>query len=145
MQNFRSEDRLAIQELVHRYCLAVDTKQLEPTLELFSTDAVFDESVLGPEAGPFNGIEQIRAYFANSFPVVDGIMHLTANLVVEFVDETHAVGTSSLLFEGRVWDGSAQRIRGYFHDSYVVESGGWRFNRRKLVLMTPVQALLQPL
>jgi len=142
---YRVADRLAIQELVHRYALLVDTHQLEPLLELFCPDAEFDESVLGPEAGPFRSVEAIRGYFARSFPLVSGMMHLTMNLAVEFVAAAQARGTSTLLFEGRVWDGSAQRIRGYFHDTYRRDAGSWRFRTRVLQLMSPVQPLIQPL
>lgn len=143
--DYRVEDRLAIQELVHRYSIFVDTKQIAPLMALFAREVIFDESVLGPESGPFNGIDEVRGYFERSFPVTDSMMHVSSNLIIDFVDQSTAKGVSTLLFEGAVWDGSARRIRGYFYDEFVMEGSAWKFKHRKLELMSPMQELVQPL
>jgi ketosteroid isomerase-like protein len=125
--------RLAIQDLTNRYALYVDTKQLDRLIDLFWTDAIFDESVLG--AGPFRGHAAIRDYFRVALPAVSELMHVTSNLVIDFGAGSEANGTSTLLFEGRDPTGNMQRLKGYFHDVYRQHSGEWRFQSRTLMLL----------
>jgi ketosteroid isomerase-like protein len=125
--------RLAIQDLTNRYALYVDTKQLDPLIDLFWADAIFDESALG--AGPFRGQAAIREYFQAALPSVSELMHITSNLVIDFDTDSDAKGISTLLFEGKDPTGSMQRLKGYFHDVYRQDSGRWRFQSRTLKLL----------
>ena len=125
--------RVAIQDLTNRYALYVDTKQLDQLIDLFCPDAVFDESALG--AGPFRGQAAIREYFQVALPSVSELMHITSNLVIDFVTSSEAKGFSTLFFEGKDRMGSMQRLKGYFHDVYRQNSGQWRFQSRTLKLL----------
>jgi len=125
--------RLAIQDLTNRYALFVDTKQLDPLIDLFRPDAIFDESALG--AGPFRGQAAIREYFQAALPSVSELMHITSNLVIDFDADSDAKGISTLFFEGKDPTGSMQRLKGYFHDVYRQDSGRWRFQSRMLRLL----------
>ena len=125
--------RLAIQDLTNRYALYVDTKQLDRLIDLFWSDAVFDESALG--AGPFRGQTAIREYFQAALPSVSELMHVTSNLVIDFDAGSEAKGVSTLLFEGRDPTVTMQRLKGYFHDAYRLDSGQWRFQSRTLRLL----------
>jgi hypothetical protein len=125
--------RLAIQDLTNRYALYVDTRQLDRLIDLFRSDAIFDESALG--VGPFRGQPAIREYFRTALPSVSELMHITSNLVIDFHDVSEATGVSSLLFEGRDPTGTMQRLKGYFHDTYRLNSGQWRFQSRTLRLL----------
>jgi SnoaL-like domain len=125
--------RLAIQDLTNRYALYVDTKQLDRLIDLFWTDATFDESALG--AGPFRGQAAIRDYFRAALPAVSELMHITSNLVIDFDAGAEAKGVSTLLFEGRDPARNMQRLKGYFHDVYRQNSGQWRFQSRTLRLL----------
>jgi ketosteroid isomerase-like protein len=125
--------RLAIQDLTNRYALYVDTKQLDRLIDLFWSDAVFDESALG--AGPFCGQAAIREYFQAALPSVSELMHVTSNLVIDFDASSVAKGISTLFFEGRDPMGNMQRLKGYFHDVYWQSSGQWRFQSRTLRLL----------
>ena len=53
--------RLAIQDLTNRYALFVDTKQLDPLIDLFWGDAVFDG--VGSARGRF----AVKRLFENIF------------------------------------------------------------------------------
>ena len=125
--------RLAIQDLTNRYAVYVDTKQLDPLIDLFWGDAIFDESALG--AGPFLGQAAIRDYFRVALPSVSELMHITSNLVIDFDAGSEAKGISTLLFEGRDPMGNMQRLKGYFHDVYRQNFGQWRFQSRTLRLI----------
>jgi ketosteroid isomerase-like protein len=120
--------RLAIQDLTNRYALYVDTKQLDRLVDLFWSDAVFDESALG--AGPFHGQSTIREYFQVALPSVSELMHITSNLVIDFDTGSDAKGVSTLFFEGKDPTGKLQRLKGYFHDIYRRSSDQWRFQSR---------------
>jgi hypothetical protein len=125
--------RLAIQDLTNRYALYVDTKQLDRLIDLFWSDAVFDESALG--AGPFRGQTAIREYFQAALPSVSELMHVTSNLVIDFDAGSEAKGVSTLFFEGRDPTGTMQRLKGYFHDTYRLDFGQWTFQSRTLRLL----------
>jgi SnoaL-like domain len=125
--------RVAIGDLTNRYALYVDTKQLELLLGLFCPDATFDESVLG--AGPFRGVNEIRSYFQNALPLVSALMHITSNLVLDILDDSTVIGTSTLLFEGVDAKGATQRLKGYFHDRFRPIDGQWKFQSRTLRLL----------
>ena len=125
--------RLAIQDLTNRYALYVDTKQLDRLIDLFWSDAIFDESALG--AGPFGGQAAIRDYFLAALPLVSELMHITSNLVIDFGVDSEARGPSTLFFEGKDPKGNLQRLKGYFHDVYRQNSGQWRFQSRRLTLL----------
>jgi hypothetical protein len=106
---------------------------LDRLIELFWSDAVFDESALG--AGPFRGKAAIREYFQVALPSVSELMHITSNLVIDFETDSEAKGVSTLLFEGRDPMGNMQRLKGYFHDTYRQNSGQWGFQTRTLKLL----------
>ena len=125
--------RLAIQDLTNRYALYVDTKQLDRLIDLFWAEAIFDESALG--AGPFSGQTAIREYFKAALPSVSELMHITSNLVIDFDAGSEAKGVSTLFFEGRDPTGTTQRLKGYFHETYLQKSGQWRFQSRTLRLL----------
>ena len=111
-------------------------KRVDSLMELFSDDAVFDESVVG--AGPFSGSGAIRQHMELSMPLMASMLHCTSNVLVEFVDARNAKGTSTLLCESVKVSGVVNRLQGFFTDSYTKVGEQWKFRSRKLSLLAPL-------
>jgi len=112
-------DVLAIQQLLARYCLYLDTGDMESWARLWAPDAVMHlyRSV-------WTGPDEITEHIAQADPG----LHM-AGIPDLAVDGDLATGTQSFLFVER--DGHALRI-GRYDDTFVRLDGEWRFASRKI-------------
>jgi hypothetical protein len=130
------EDRFAIQDLVSRYSVYVDTFQIEPLMSLWVTDdPFFDETKLGaPRA---SGLDSIRRFFVEDvFDKMEAMAHLTENPLIDEVTEKGARGTCQHFFEGIVKGGGTIRVTASYDDVYERTSGGWKFRSRTVTPYT---------
>jgi 3-phenylpropionate/cinnamic acid dioxygenase small subunit len=123
-------DRLQIQDLLVRYCKAIDTKDWELLDTVFVPDAHVDYTSSGGVAGAY---PEVRAWLAQILPGFPVSQHAVSNFEIA-LDGDRA--TSRVYFynpmgrpkpEGGV---SMFFIGGYYVDDLVRTSNGWRIARR---------------
>jgi hypothetical protein len=118
----RIESQLALQQLVSRYAMALDARDLDELVDLFVGDVHCGRWGQGREA-LFRFYDHILRQFYRS-------QHQICGQVIDFVDTDHA--------EGKVYCRAEHEDQGrwivmaicYF-DSYRREEGRWRFVRRQ--------------
>lgn len=131
-------DRAEIQEVAYRYIMALDTRDPDMYLSVFTEDAEYDvEGTIyrGHEElrGIVTGLQSSRdAAIAAGRPVVD-LYHSNLNPVIELVSATEAryYAYWQTLRKG---DDNAMRIGGMgrIEDTMVKTNGKWRIRKRVL-------------
>ena len=113
-----------IRQLAERYSLAVDGKDVEGVVALFTEDV---------DCGPFGtGHEGIRNRYDTDLRKYHCTMHFVGNHVIDFDDDDHAHGVVYLrayhhVLEPEHWfDVSAA-----YWDTYERVGGEWRFRQRQ--------------
>jgi len=124
----RVEDKIALQELNHRYALHIDFHQIDEWVALFTEDAVLDERELG--FAVHEGRAAIRAYGEMLAASVLYAAHLVPNILVTQASPDEAQGTVLALVEAVMRDRSRMRYQIWYEDSYVRQGGEWRFRKR---------------
>lgn len=123
------EDRQEIQDLLSRYCHAVDRRRWDDFRALFAADCRLD---LSQVMGLYEGREGIEAFIA----MIDGLplvmRHLVTNVLARREGESARVECYVLAVTGT--GPNAQRTTGFYDDVFVREAGRWRLQSRKLTL-----------
>jgi ketosteroid isomerase-like protein len=122
------EDRLDIHELTYKYAYFIDHYQIDPLLELWTDDAVFDERPLGLRCA--EGIDQIRDLFVDAFAVSTAHVHMITNHIIEAVSDSEAEGTCAALVEIDLKSGGFVHATSGYDDRYVKRQGRWLFKSR---------------
>lgn len=141
----RVADRMAIQDLVFRWCRAADRLDFDAMPELFHPDAYDDH---GPYRGDIPGlIEWIR----KRHQVITFSMHRMTNVLIEFADDENALVESYLAITQRYAPGAGNSLaqltntqfakdrsidlhsRSRYIDRVQRRDGVWRVLRRTLV------------
>ncbi len=130
----RIEDRLAIRELTSRYAYYVDTFQNDKLMELWTEDAVFDESRVG--TGLHVGARAILAFFDELKKTVTHQAHITANQLIEELHESSAKGIVFSIVEAVTLAGNMRAVV-YYSDEYVKSGGRWCFQSRVIHPLMP--------
>jgi ketosteroid isomerase-like protein len=120
----RLEDLEEIKQLKARYAAHCDAGYDDDGLaDLFTTDAVWDGGMLGRNEGR----EAIRQFFRGSSQRISFAVHNILSPIIEIAGDT-ATGTWYLLQTCTYVKGN-QAVWGAatYHDRYVRESGGWKF------------------
>lgn len=121
------EVRADIGDLVTRYCIAVDDRDIEGVADLFTEDGSFghqsDPGVVGREA--------IREHYTERLSGLVYSYHFAHNNIVDFSGGDEATGVvnahAEMGFEGAL---TIAALR--YHDTYRRVDGMWRFARRRL-------------
>lgn len=129
------EDRSEIIELTHRYSLYIDSKRIDELVELFTDDALVDETGIGLPAA--QGREKLRTYFADGAAAVQSMIHYVTNHIFDHYDGTTARGLCFVLAEARDLKGGQIKVFGHYQDEYVKLSGRWRFRSRIVKAVVP--------
>jgi 3-phenylpropionate/cinnamic acid dioxygenase small subunit len=123
-------DRLAIQDLLVRYCKAIDTKDWDLLDTVFVPDAQVDYTSSGGVAGAY---PEVRAWLAQVLPNFPVSQHSVSNFEIA-VDGDRA--TSRVYFYNPMGrpqpDGGVKLffIGGYYVDELVRTAAGWRIAHR---------------
>lgn len=126
----RIADRLAIDDILTRYALAVDRRDWLAYRTCFSTDAVIDYTSAGGIRG---GLEEVVAWLAQVMPIFSMTQHLVTNRTIEIDGDearahsyffnplavTDAEGKQTLYFDG-----------GTYSDRLRRQTDGWRIYER---------------
>jgi hypothetical protein len=141
----RVADQLAIQELVYRWCRAVDRLDYDAMPALFHPDAYDDH-------GPYKGdVPGLIAWIRKRHETIVFSMHQMTNVLVEFADDDNALVESCLSLIQRYAPGTAESLsqltdskfskdrtvdlhaRSRYIDRVQRRDGVWRVLRRTLV------------
>ncbi len=122
-------DKDQIIDLVHRYSYCVDHRLYDEVVGLFTEDCVVD---YGPGIAPAQSRADLRRMLAHPGAGYAATSHHNANVIVTFDDLDHAAVRTSVYAWHMRSDGVAPRVWGYYHDSVVRLSEGWRIAHRQL-------------
>ncbi|MEM7286493.1 MAG: nuclear transport factor 2 family protein [Actinomycetota bacterium] len=129
----RIEAKDAIRDLVVRYGMAVDDRDMPAVGEVFTDDAVFrhgDDSIVN------HGRDEIVAFYTDRLRAFGATYHYPHSHLVELdpLDPDRATGVvcahAELGIDGRTY---VTALR--YHDEYRCESGTWRFAERRLAML----------
>jgi SnoaL-like domain len=133
----RLESMAEIRQLVARYALAVDTRDLDALAGLFSPSVRVGRDQVGRDA--------LKAWFGPVLSQMRVSVHVVGTHVIEFEDADHAAGIVYCHDElerpaTEKWDvGQLQ-----YQDAYVRVDGEWCFDRRRFSRWYLVDVLSRP-
>jgi ketosteroid isomerase-like protein len=121
------EARLALQDLVARYALAVDDHDLATLGDCFTEDGVFGS----PNSPRSNGRAEIVRAFQERFARYGATVHVPHFQLLHEIGETSARGTVVGHAETATEDDTLVTAFRY-EDEYAHDSGRWRFRSRHI-------------
>ena len=124
-----SDDRLAIAELVARYCHAIDHGRWEELGSLFTDDCRLD---FGKVMGVFEGRAGLERFITMLRTTGVFMRHYTTNLVVRGDSERARAESYVLAMTGA--PGNLHQTTGRYDDEFVKSDGQWRFRERRAVI-----------
>ncbi|GIJ50611.1 hypothetical protein Val02_74970 [Virgisporangium aliadipatigenens] len=124
----RVEAQLALQRLVHDYCIGADHRDLQRWTSVWTTDAVWETS---PDRR-FVGIESIRNAVQDQWRTFPIMQHATANHVIDFNGAT-AKGRCDVVILVQLPDRRWIAGGGSYEDHYRIVGGSWRIAYRRVV------------
>lgn len=130
----RLESTDDIRQLVHRYALAIDSRNLDDLVELFVDDV---------RVGDRTGREALRAWFLDALARIGPSIHFVGNHVIEFDGPDRATG---IVYCRDEVERGADWAYGYiqYWDRYERRDGRWYFVRRRFHRWFMVDALARP-
>lgn len=132
MVQLTAEDRLAIAEIVARYCHIIDLGRWDQLPALCTSDCRLD---FGNVMGVFEGTDGVRR-FADMLGGIGLFMrHYTTNLVLEGDGERARGECYVLAITGP--PGSSHQTTGRYEDEFVKVDGRWRLRVRRALLDAP--------
>ena len=129
----RLEDRTEIGELVTRYCLAMDNRDVAEIPRLFTADAVV-RSLDGVMNA--TGREAVMQMFLGRFAVLGPSNHFTHDRIVTFNDADDQTARGIVLSHAEMQRKGQPMVTAIrYLDRYQRDSGSWRFAERVLTFM----------
>jgi hypothetical protein len=132
----RLEDRAEIGELVVRYCVACDDRDIDQLVELFSPRATFRH---GDGTVHVSGRDDISNFYRTRLRTNGITIHAVNGHVIEFTDPNIASGMVQgkveLGLQGKTVVGALRYV-----DRYVREGGRWLFEERNECIWYQVPA-----
>ena len=131
-------DYFEIQQLVAKYARAIDTCSNNgyDYADLFTPDGAFVPSFNGKPAAPIQGRERLAEVSGggsrgckNVGWIEQGVRHLYVNHIITPTAEG-ATGVVDMLMIGLGGDPNKIEYDGYYEDTYVKTTRGWRFKQR---------------
>lgn len=132
VNNVGIEDRLAIHDLLARYCHAMDASRADLAIGLFTADAALHTPV-GERQGSAGILEWIEGRLAMRDPDYQ-VGHYMLNTLIAGTGPDSAQVRSMFLYTRQRRDGasSAELLgSGIYEDSVRREKGVWRFSARR--------------
>ncbi len=131
------ESLAAIRQLPSRYAVALDSRNIDDLVSLFTPDVRVGRDQSGREA--------LAAWFTRTFRTFQASVHFVGNHAIEFDDADHARGIVYCHDEIEHRD-SGEWHWGYlqYWDTYVRVDGEWCFERRRFHRLYMVDAAERP-
>jgi hypothetical protein len=123
-------DRFEVQDLLARYCYAIDDRDWGAFARLFTADAILDFTAFG---GPRADVPGLVAFMTQMLAASAGCQHTISTSLLAFDGDSVRARTAGLVpigFAGA--DGVTQvSFSGlWYHDLIVRTAAGWRFKER---------------
>jgi len=137
----RVEDRLAIADLVTKYCTAVDQRDFKKFKELFTQDAVLDYSAnWGQGSGHVNVMAK---QLEDALSLFSASIHFWSNLDIEFTGPNSAKARYLLdnpMFLKGLPRVALLTIYGYYNHELVKDANGvWRSKHMSMEITSPFE------
>jgi ketosteroid isomerase-like protein len=126
-------DRLAIQDLIGRYAVHIDSADFDALDALFTDDARIDFSTFG---GPVGDLAAIKTFLGASLPFFTRTQHMMGLPLIDIDGDTATARTScSNPMVSTAADGSTSvwLIGLWYDDELRRTDDGWRFSARTQV------------
>ena len=121
-------DKLAIQEVIDRYCDALNRDDWNAYEALFTSDAVWELS--SPWGFKVEGARAIRELISKLVGRGDFIVQTNHSTIVTLVGRDSASATTTIRETSRGKDGTSATHLGIYCDELVRDAGGWKFKHR---------------
>lgn len=127
------EDRQSLSDLVTRYEIALDDRDIDALMNLFTADARFH---LAPGAGAelasgpdIRGRDNLRTFYSDRIRNYSLTLHYHHSQMIEF--ESESVATGVVMSHAEIAsDGDAVIGALRYYDAYRREGDGWKFAER---------------
>ena len=133
MSELATADRLAIHELLSRYCHCLDRGRWDEFASLFTDDCCLD---LSQVLGRYEGSDGIRQFCQMIGSTGLFMRHFVGNVVVDGAGERARVEAYVIAITG-MNAASARQATGIYEDELVKRDGRWLFRCRRLSLDVP--------
>ncbi|HEX3898929.1 MAG TPA: nuclear transport factor 2 family protein [Mycobacteriales bacterium] len=123
-------DRLEIQDLISRYPVFVDDKQLDSLDGLFTADARLDFTSFG---GPQAGLGEVKEFLTASLGMFASTQHMMGLPMITLNGDTATAKTSChnpMVMEGPDGKRQAWLIGLWYDDEFAKSADGWRIASR---------------
>jgi ketosteroid isomerase-like protein len=121
-------DKLAIQEVIARYCDALNRDDWDAYEALFTSDAVWELSA--PWGFKVEGARAIRELISKLVGRGDFIVQTNHSTVVRLLGGDRASATTTIRETSRGRDGGSATHLGIYCDELVRSTEGWKFKHR---------------
>ena len=129
------EDQMAIQQLLHRYCHALDRGNVEEVVELFHSDAVLLPAY--ESDARHVGRDAVRDWYTNYDRTLRAnVRYLRHKISCPAIEVSGSTATSVCYFDAdAIPTGSDESIvlLGRYEDELVKDAGCWWFKERKII------------
>jgi len=125
-------DRAEIQDLLTRYCHAIDDHDWDGLAQLFTDDAQIDYSQYG---GPHCDKKGLIEFLSGFVPTLIGAQHTISTMLIEIDGDTANVRTAAQVMLIMPDAGGANQIGTsglWYLDTAMRTAHGWRIKRRTL-------------
>ena len=127
------QDRLDLKELVDKFSILADNKDVENQLLLFTEDAVVESFRYGVSTSRLVGKDEIFNSFSSFLASLETVYHINGQQTVE-ISGYNAKGISYCLVI-LISDENGNKVKTTFgvsyNDEYVKEEGRWLIKKRK--------------
>lgn len=132
MAQLSTEDRLAIHEIMAKYCQAIDLNRWEEFPSLFTEDCRLD---FGDLMGVFEGAEGVQRFTDMMRNLGLFMRHYNTNMVLR--GDSERVQSESYVLAITGPPGSSHQTTGRYEDELVKVGGRWRIRVRRALLDQP--------
>jgi hypothetical protein len=132
MAQLSTEDRLAIHEIMAKYCQAIDLNRWEEFPSLFTEDCRLD---FGNLMGVFEGPEGVQRFTDMMRNLGLFMRHYNTNMVLR--GDSERVQSESYVLAITGPPGSSHQTTGRYEDELVKVGGRWRIRVRRALLDQP--------
>lgn len=120
-------DKIQIQELLTKYCYAVDDKDWECFIEIFTENSVLDFTAFG---GPKCGAKEMAGFLSGMASGVKGWQHTISTMLIETHGNIVSVRTAAQVNMISQESSEVSFIGLWYRDIVVKTQGGWKIHER---------------
>ena len=126
-------DRLEINEILARYCHALDMQNWPAFRALFTADARMDFAAFG---GPVGSVADVEAHLRPVLESLKGSEHVSTTVMIDLEGDTAKARSAAIVPLTRALDdgGEYTLFNGLFYEDELTRTAdGWRISARKQV------------